>query len=151
MAKNQDVFFTDTPQIVSTGFTDADTATDVDGGSGTIVLLATAGADDTVVRSLSITSSDTSAKDVMLFISNSATLTTGNGLIGIINVPITAGFDTSVAAVNGLNSTALPHTRIDKDGNRILVLKSGWYLKAGLKAALTSAKKVKLVCISEDY
>lgn len=153
MAKNQDVFFTKTPNVVAVKFVAGtnDTATNIDGSAGTVQVIATGGADDSIIRSISMTSSDTAARDVLLFISNSATPTTSNTLIGIINVPITAGFATGVASVNGLNGASLPFLRLDKDGNRILVLKTGWYLKAGLKTALTASSQVNIVCISEDY
>ncbi len=96
---------------------------------------------------VAVTSDDTSARDLMLFINTGST----NYLIGIINIPITAGSATSVASVNALNATALPFLRADKDGNRIIVLKTGHTLKCGMKVAATTAKTITVVCTSEDF
>ncbi len=146
MAKNQDIFITRTPNSVGVTFVNADGATDVTGSSNTKTI-ATAGSDDSIVRMISVTSDDTSARDLMLFINTGST----NYLIGIINIPITAGSATSVASVNGLNTAALPFLRADKDGNRIIALKTGYTLKCGMKVAATAAKTITVVCTSEDF
>lgn len=146
MARNQDVFF---PLSINTGgvtFVNADGATDVTGSTNTKTLV-TGAANDTVCRNICITSDDTAAKDVMVFLSNGST----NYLLGIIPVAITSGFATGIPSVNLLDRTYLRNIPVDKDGNPYILVKNGWFLKTGMKAAMTAAKTLTITHISEDY
>ncbi len=146
MAKNQDVFFTKVPQVTAVKFLNADGATDVDGSTNTKTIC-TAGSDDTIVKAIAITSSDSANRDVILFLNGSGT----SYCIGIINVPLTSGFASSIAAVNGLGLTPCPWLQSDKDGNKFITLKTGWTLKAGMKVAVTAATTLTISVLSEDF
>lgn len=129
-------------------FANADGATDTTGSTNTKTLV-TAGADDSVIRYINITSDELTAnnRDVMFFMNNGTT----SYLVAIINVPFSSGFATGIGSVNALDRALWKGLPVDADGNPYLKLKSGWTLKAGMKVAVTSTKLVTITAISEDY
>jgi hypothetical protein len=110
--------------------------------------LYTAPTDDANLILLSITSSDTAATDVLLYLTIGGT----DRLIGHIDVPIGAGTNGTANAVDGLNATNLPFILVDDTGiNHFLPLKGGVILKAGMRAAVTSGCTVTITGIVADY
>jgi hypothetical protein len=148
MAKNQIPYFTKTPIHKSVTFVNADGAATL-AGANTKEIVADPGADDGIVRMISITTDDTANNDILFFISPDGGTT--KYLLWNANVPLGSGFNSSVYAVNGLGSTPAACFRVDKDGNRFIVLKNGYNLYAGMKTAVTAAKTVVVSTTLEKY
>lgn len=103
--------------------------------------IGTANAADANLIWLSITSTDTAANDILLYLNDGST----DYLIGHIDVPALAGSDGSTPAVNGLNSTNLPFLLLDDTGsNRYLPLDGGCVLKATVRVAVTATKQITI-------
>jgi hypothetical protein len=80
----------------------------------------TGGANASKIVSLILQSTDTSARDVQVSITNGGT----SYPIGTVTVPIGAGNSGSVPSVNALNNTQIPGLPLDSDGNPYILLAS---------------------------
>jgi len=139
MAKQTEIFLTQEYREVGVTFANAD--------GTTIKTLIAAGADDSNLIGLDITSTDGTARDILLYKQIGGT----DYLIGHVDIPANAGFDGIVNRVNGLNSSNLPGTRVDAAGNRYIPLASGTTLRAAMKVAVTSAQTITCNVLVEDY
>jgi hypothetical protein len=113
----------------------------------TIKDLITAEADDSRVIAIAITSSDGTARDILLYINDG----TNNFLVGHIDVPANSGFDGTVHSVNGLNPTNLGWLPTDNAGNRYLPLKAGEKFRIAAKSAVSASQTVTVTAIAEDF
>jgi hypothetical protein len=139
MAKNQLLFFTKTAKQTGVTFVNAD---------GTAVKsLYTAPAQGAKVRAISICSDDTTNRDALIYLSKSGT----NYVVGNVDVPLGSGTNGTVNGVNGLNTTNLPWTTKDNNYNPYIELEAGESLKASMLTAVTAAKTVTIVVLSEEY
>lgn len=121
---------------------------EMDNADGTTVLdLFTADATNgSRVDKIAITSDDTAAVDLDLYLHDG----TSAFQIGSINVPIGAGTTagaTPVAAVSFLNQTTLPFLGDDL----AIHIKAGSKLQIGAQSAITSAKVVHVTVFGGDY
>jgi hypothetical protein len=139
MAKQTEIFLTQAYREVGVTFENAD--------GTTIKTLIAAGADDSNVVVFSITSSDTAARDILLYKQIGGT----DYLIGHVDIPANAGFNGTVNRVNGLNSSNLPGTRVDAAGNRYIKLAAGTTLRAAMKVAVTTAQTITVNLVLEDF
>jgi hypothetical protein len=98
----------------------------------------TAGASGSKVTALIAQSTDTSARDVQVSITNGGT----SYPLGTISVPIGAGNSGTVPSVNPLNSSQLPGIAVDSDGNPYLHLISGDTLTVSALSTVTAAKLI---------
>lgn len=105
--------------------------------------LVTAGSFGTRIDSISVTSTDTSARTFSLILNDGST----SYKVGEIPVAIGAGTDGSTLAIKGLSSGYLPW--LDSSGS--LFLKNGWTLKLAAKVAVTADKLIVFVAFSGDY
>lgn len=110
----------------------------------TSVAIVTAGADDAILKSLSITSNDTASRVFEIILKQGAT----EFIIDTITVPPASGTDGVTPAMDGLTATFLPQDRVDK---KILPLKGGTILMARAQAAVTAAKTVAFVAVLEEF
>lgn len=111
----------------------------------TITTILAAGADDTIIKSLNITSDEAATtRYVQLYIYDGTT----NYLLDTIPVPALAGSDGTVISVDALRFAGLP---LDAEGKKILPLKQGHTLKAAMLVAVTAAKTVTVIAIAEDF
>jgi hypothetical protein len=101
----------------------------------------TAGASGSKVSSLIATSSDTSARDVQISITNGGT----SYPLGTVSVVAGAGNSSGTASVNLLDPTRLIGLAYDSDGNPFIHLISGDTLTV---SALTSVTSGKLVTVT---
>jgi hypothetical protein len=129
------------PQSINT-----DKQTIANGDAQTVKTVSTAGTNGSKVSMLLATSTDTSARDVILYVTISAT----NYPIGQISLPITAGQLNSTPTVNLLNSSQL-QLPLDANGNPYIYLASGASLTINAPVTITSAKTVTVVATREDY
>ncbi|MFN6560016.1 MAG: hypothetical protein RMY28_009430 [Nostoc sp. ChiSLP01] len=138
MAKQTTLYLTQGYNHAAQTFANADDTT--------TKLLIAADADDSKITSISITSSATTALDILFYLYNGTT----DYLIGHIDIPANSGFDGTVYATNGLNRTNLPWLELDGVGNPYIKLKGGWSLRAAMKTTISSGTVTVLVT-TEDF
>ena len=106
----------------------------------------TPGANGSRVNAILVSSTDTSARDLVVGVTISAT----NYDLFIVTIPITAGTVNSVPTVSYLNQTQVPGLAIDAYGNRYLDLKNGTTLYAYAATSVTAAKAINVLAIGGD-
>lgn len=110
----------------------------------------TAGSNDSIIRSFNITSTDTSARIVLLYVNVGGSGT--DRCIGAVNVPALSGTDGATAAVDALRTTLMTFFEADAFGNCVCYLKAGSLLKAALSAsAVTSGKTIDMFGSGGDF
>ena len=113
----------------------------IENGDGTAEqVLFTAGTDGALVQSISVSSDDTNAVDVQLFVNDGST----SHLMGTVNIPTLAGTNGIEANVNLLTNI----NGLQEDGS--LILEASFSLRAAVLVTVTSAKKVTLVVQGGD-
>jgi hypothetical protein len=137
------------------GYRASSVTTLVNADSTNLKDLVSAGTDDSRVVAIAIASSDGTARDVLLYLSDSSSSGTsvgsGDALIGHIDVPANSGFDGTVNSVNGLNANNLPWSVLDIYGNRFIPLPATKKLRIAAKVAVTAAATVTVTAIVEDF
>jgi hypothetical protein len=113
----------------------------------TLKTLVTAGADGTIVSRILVTSTDTSAKDLALYVTISAV----DYLIGTVAIPANSGFTNAVPTVGLFDATQIPSLQIDNNGNKYLQLGTGAVLKVKVLTAVTAAKIINVVAQSGNF
>lgn len=106
----------------------------------------TAGATGSKLVALVATSDDTTARVLQLSVLRSGV----NYVIGTVNVPIAAGTDGTVVAVDLFNRTQLPGLPLDNDGQHYLLLMNGDKLQVKCLTTVTAAKIVAIVAQGGD-
>lgn len=105
----------------------------------------TAGSDDSVIKAIIVTSSDSAARDIQFYLSDGTT----NFQLRRVAIPASAGNSTSVNPVDVLSGlVGLP---FDEHGNRVLRLRRGFQLRANMVAAVSSGTEVDVIVLGEDY
>jgi hypothetical protein len=97
------------------------------------------------VKNLQATSNDTSAHDIAVFKNVGGT----NYLIGTVAVPASAGFSSTVPAVNLLQ--ALPGLPVDSNNNPYISLAATDLIEVGALVAITAAKTLTVVATSDIF
>ena len=97
MAKSQLLNFTQNIKLTATTIVNSD--------STNKKTLFTAGANDSIVKSLHAISDDSAAKVVNIYVNDGSV----DNYIGAVNVPITSGTTGAIAAVDLLNGTLFPN------------------------------------------
>jgi hypothetical protein len=105
----------------------------------------TAGADDSNIKAIIVTSTDTAPEDIQFYLSDG----TSNFVLRRVTIPANSGNSTSVLPVDVLSS--IPGLPFDAQGNRILQLRRGFQLRANLVSAATSGTQINVIVIGEDY
>lgn len=113
----------------------------------TPVTVYTASTNDAVLKSIIVTSTDTSAVNLQVFVDDGTTV----GLLGTVRIPAASGTDGATASVDLLNSSLLPGLPMDMNGRRILPLQAGYILKVAPLVAITATKQVDIFCANEEY
>jgi hypothetical protein len=98
----------------------------------------TAGGSGSKVTSLLAVSTDTSARDVQISITNGGT----SFPIGTVSVTAGAGNSSGVNSVNMLNATNIPGLAFDSDGNPYIHLINGDTLTVSALTTVTSGKLI---------
>jgi len=107
----------------------------------------TAASGGSKVVSLNAVSTDTSARDVQVSITNGGT----SYPIGTLAVPIGAGNTGTVISVNMLNPQYITGLPLDADGNQYILLVSGDTLTVAAQTTVTTAKLITVVAIYGDF
>jgi len=135
MVANTSPIFVLTANLAEVTFVNADSTTPKD--------LISAGTDGTKVLGIAVTSDDTSAVNLELYVHDGTTAY----LVGTVRVATLSGTDGAVAAVDLLDAEALPW--LDADGE--FFIPTGYKLQVAPLAAVTTAKTVTIVCFAGDY
>ncbi len=114
-------------------------------------LIVTAGANDSVVKSLIISSNDTAAAYVHIWRDNAGS--TPLTLIGTVPIPIASGASATGAVVNVdvLGSSVIAGLVEDQSGRPTIPLAAGTKLYVGLVANLSANKALWVSASVEDY
>lgn len=105
----------------------------------------TAGADDSVIKAIIVTSTDTAARDIRFLISDGTT----NFQLRRVNILANAGNSTSVAPVDCLSGfVGLP---LDEHGNRVLRLRRNFQLRANMVVSVSAATEIVVIVLGEDF
>jgi hypothetical protein len=139
MAKSQALNVTQNIKTPGVSFVNADGV-----ANKTIV---TAGVNDSVVKSIMVTSSDTAVVNLKVSVSDGVT----SRIIGVVAVAIASGTNGAAASVDLLNAASLPGLPLDQNGKRILPLQAGYLVQVAPLVAVTAAKNVDVVAVVEDY
>ncbi len=118
-------------------------------GANNLVTVFTAGADDAVLKSFGIVSTDTVARSLLVYVNVGGAGT--DTLVGTIPVPIAAGSNGTAAAVDVLRSPYLPWPTYDAYGNRVINLKAGSTVKIATSAALSSGAAISAFGEGGDF
>jgi hypothetical protein len=139
MAKSTNLNFTQEIEVVGKRLTSSDTTS--------YVTLYTSATNDSVVKSITVTTTDTSAVNLKIAISDGTT----DFLLGTVRVALASGTDGAAASVDILGSSLLPGLPRDLNNRTILPLKNGFILKVGCLATMTAAKQTDILAVVEEY
>lgn len=117
-------------------------------GTTAVQTLYTGGSNGSKVTAVIVSSSDTSARDVQLGITNTAVFYP----LCTVTIPITAGQVTGTAPVNMLSITNLPGLPVDNDGQPYIYLTSASDV-LGIKSltTVTTAKEIDVTAFGADF
>lgn len=113
----------------------------------TVKTLASAGSNGSIVESINVSTTDTAADTFVVWMNNGTAIF----LMCTVNIPITAGDSTGVAAVDILRSGLMPGLPVDANGNFVVYVPSGWSLQIQSQAAVTAGKTIYAVAMGADY
>jgi hypothetical protein len=113
----------------------------------TVKSVAVGGSNGTRIESFIIVSSDSADRDLLVYITISAT----NYLIGTVKIPLTSGTVNTIPGVDILRSASLYGLATDVNGNRYLYLASGSTLSIATSATVTTAKQITAFAQGGDY
>lgn len=139
MAKTNNPVFTQNIFNTGTSFVDTD---------GTAFkTIATAGADDSRILHVTITTDDTSPNTAFLAINDGV----NDFEIGWVNVGAGAGTDGGTDAVSMLAATTFFHRQIDNNANPYLELQATYTLRLRMGTAVGATFTTNVVVAQEDY
>lgn len=113
----------------------------------TIKDVLTADTDDSILKAIAISSTDTVSRVVNLYLYDG----TNNLYIGSFTIPAGAGTNGTEPVFDGLAADWLP---IDAAAKKILPLKgsgTAYKLRAGLPVAVASGKVIHVLAVAEDF
>lgn len=112
-----------------------------------LITLWTAPALGSKLNALGVSSTDTVARDVALYVSRGGV----DYLLATVQVPINAGNANNVPAIDVFAHVNLPWVRQDADGARYLFLENGSVLKAKAVVTVTAATQVAFFMQGGDF
>lgn len=121
----------------------------INNATGTTVSVAytPTGTNGARIDSINITSTDTIAHDIQIYIQKSSV----NYLLGTVPVPAGAGNSSTVAPVNVLLSSYMGAVVSDPYGNKVIWLDANATLAVGAAVSVTSGKQVTITGCAGEY
>jgi hypothetical protein len=110
-------------------------------------VLYTASADDSVVKAINVSSLDTAARVMSVWIVGSDNQPR---LIGAVNIPLSSGNSGAIATIDLLGGTLLPSLPYDANGKRVIPLKAGQKLALSVPA-ITVGTQIYASAFVEEY
>ena len=101
----------------------------------------------TKIESITVASTDTAARDLLLYLTVSAV----DYLLGTVAIPINSGNTNAIPAVDILRHAQWPGISYDSNGNKIFYVASGSVLKVAAGATVTAAKEIDVVASGGDF
>lgn len=122
-------------------------ALNINNASGTTTQdLFTAGTDDSVIKSISVTSTNTTAVVLEFILRHDGDPT--EYLFYALSIPANAGTNGTVIPVDGLSSAMLPLDRVQK---KVMPLQGLSVLAVRAQTAVASGKNICVTVLSEEY
>ena len=115
----------------------------------TLKTLVTGASTGTRVYSINVTSTDTSARDVLVYITSGSPAI--DYLLGTLSIPITAGFTNAIPSVSILTSSQISSLPYDSNGNRFILIENGAVLKVAAGTTVTAAKSLNFFAQGADF
>jgi hypothetical protein len=109
--------------------------------------LYTASIDDAVVKAINVSSLDSAARVMSLWIVADDNQPT---LLGAVNIPANSGNNGTAAATDLLGGTLLPSLPYDANGKRVIMLKAGQRLGVSVPA-VTAGTQINVSAQIEEY
>ena len=109
----------------------------------------TAGANDGVLKSFGLTSTDTSNRTIQVWVNIGGAGT--DRLLGSLVVTALAGSDGATAAIDVLRSLFIPYLSYDAAGNKVFNAKAGTTIKIASTVTVTAAKEIDAIGEGGDY
>ena len=117
--------------------------------AGILKNIYTAGANDSVIKSINVASLDSAARIMTLYLTDASN--TCYSFLAAINIPATAGTGSgTTASIDLLGGTLIPSLPYDSNGKRVLPMQAGYKLWASVPA-VTAAKLIKLQVLAEAF
>lgn len=113
----------------------------------TLKTLVTAGVNGSRVNSIVVAMTDTTTRDVQIWLTRSAV----NYLLGTVNIPLSAGNTNAAPSVNILGNAQIPGLAFDSNGNPYLDLFAADVLAFACTGTVTAAKSINIVAYGGDF
>lgn len=113
------------------------------------VLLSTAGANGSLVKSLMVCSDDSAARVLVIYVSPDSGTT--KYPIGTANIPLNSGATGAIGNIDLLNSTVLLGFPVDQAGRNIIQLAPSNRIYVGVQVAVTAAKFINIMASLENF
>jgi hypothetical protein len=152
MAKTNTNPFTQTIRNPAATLVNADSFIAANGGTNptNTKLLLTAGSEGSIIKSLIISSDDSSARTVSFYLSTDDGTT--DFLLFSIPVAATSGVNGTIINVDVLNNAFVQGLQIDQSGRPIIALAANAKIYMGvLTAAVTSGRTLHVIASLEDF
>ena len=115
--------------------------------ASTLKTLVTGATNGTKIECINVTTTDTTARDVQLYITISAV----DYLLGTVNIPANSGNTNALVSVNLLTALNFPSCAVDANGNRYVYVANGATLRVSSLTTVTSAKVINFVASGGDF
>lgn len=112
-------------------------------------LLLTAGSEGSVLKSLIVSSDDTSARLVTFYVSTDSGTT--KYWVCSVSIPATAGQTGAIANVDILGSSLVLGLPLDQSGKPVYPMAAAARMYVGVQVAVTAGKFVNVMAVAEDY
>lgn len=119
----------------------------VNGDGTTAKTVFTAGSNGSKLEVMNISSTDTSNRDVAIYLTRSAV----NYLLTTIKILANSGNNNAIPATDCMKNAQIPSLSIDAAGNRFLLLKSGDTVSVAATTTVTAAKTITIITNGADY
>jgi len=113
----------------------------------TVKTLVTGGTNGTKIESLNASSSDTTSRDVAIYLTVSST----NYLLGTISIPLNSGNTNAIVSVDILRSAQIPALAYDANGNKYLYVANGATLGVSALTTVTAGKAIQFVAQGGNF
>lgn len=111
------------------------------------VALVTGAANGTKLESISVTSTDTTARDLQFILTKGGV----DYILCTIPIPINSGNTNALFAIDALRHTNWPALAYDSNGNRIFYVANGSVLNVKSTTTVTAAKEIDIVAQGGDF
>ena len=128
---------------VDSGTTNATFAVTV----GMLNTLYTAAANDAVIKAITVSSTDTVARNMSVWIN---TGTGGDKLLGVVPIPASSGANGALASIDLLTGSFFPALPFDANGKRGMPLKAGTIVKVSVPG-VTASTNIFVEAMVEEY